>query len=246
MYRRFKRVGLGAACALALASPAAAVTVYDALADFGSTNPSGAWSYGEGVLGSTFLPLPRFSTSCYSIANFSCYQSPTPAQGDVPVVLKNGTGSAVFFAGTVVSPTDVLLLHPAPSSDAILRFTAPTTADYAYSGFFQALDTSPTGVTLYVGGGATTFVGAAANAGTLTGGGTSAFSGTVHLLAGQVFDFGVGPSGDYHHDSTGLSVTLTEVVPTTPGIPEPGVWALMLLGFGSAGAMLRRRRRAFA
>jgi hypothetical protein len=31
-----------------------------------------------------------------------------------------------------------------------------------------------------------------------------------------------------------------------PGIPEPGTWALMILGFGGAGAMLRRRRIAAA
>jgi hypothetical protein len=29
-------------------------------------------------------------------------------------------------------------------------------------------------------------------------------------------------------------------------IPEPGTWALMILGFGSVGAMMRRRRVAFA
>jgi hypothetical protein len=28
----------------------------------------------------------------------------------------------------------------------------------------------------------------------------------------------------------------------TPGVPEPAAWALMILGFGGAGAMLRRRR----
>jgi hypothetical protein len=32
------------------------------------------------------------------------------------------------------------------------------------------------------------------------------------------------------------------VVPPGPGVPEPSTWALMLLGFGTAGALLRRRR----
>jgi hypothetical protein len=29
-------------------------------------------------------------------------------------------------------------------------------------------------------------------------------------------------------------------------VPEPGTWAMMILGFGIAGASLRRRRAAFA
>ncbi|THD57922.1 choice-of-anchor A family protein [Phenylobacterium sp.] len=34
--------------------------------------------------------------------------------------------------------------------------------------------------------------------------------------------------------------------PHVPGVPEPAVWALMILGFGFTGAALRRRRAAFA
>ncbi|MDZ4376514.1 MAG: PEPxxWA-CTERM sorting domain-containing protein [Phenylobacterium sp.] len=28
----------------------------------------------------------------------------------------------------------------------------------------------------------------------------------------------------------------------TGAVPEPGAWALMIMGFGAAGAMVRRRR----
>jgi hypothetical protein len=35
-------------------------------------------------------------------------------------------------------------------------------------------------------------------------------------------------------------------IPEIPGRPEPATWALMIMGFGCAGAILRRRRVAFA
>lgn len=34
--------------------------------------------------------------------------------------------------------------------------------------------------------------------------------------------------------------------PTTGAVPEPATWAMMIIGFGAAGAMMRRRRAAFA
>jgi hypothetical protein len=42
---------------------------------------------------------------------------------------------------------------------------------------------------------------------------------------------------------TALIHTMT---PGTPGVPEPETWALMLAGFGLAGAAIRRRRAAIA
>ena len=48
-----------------------------------------------------------------------------------------------------------------------------------------------------------------------------------------------GVSGKY--TGWGLDVT-----PVSAAVPEPGAWALMILGFGAAGAMLRQRRPARA
>ena len=46
------------------------------------------------------------------------------------------------------------------------------------------------------------------------------------------------PSGDIYDQYWG------DVVATTRGVPEPATWALMITGFGLAGASLRRRRVA--
>jgi hypothetical protein len=43
----------------------------------------------------------------------------------------------------------------------------------------------------------------------------------------------------YTINGTG-SVTVTPV--TTPGVPEPATWAMMILGFGLLGGAIRRRK----
>ncbi|ODT89006.1 MAG: hypothetical protein ABS78_05265 [Phenylobacterium sp. SCN 70-31] len=55
-----------------------------------------------------------------------------------------------------------------------------------------------------------------------------------------------GREGAYRHIVDGVSRGLSIVPQSDPGgvgaIPEPGTWAMMIVGFGAVGAVLRRRR----
>ena len=69
------------------------------------------------------------------------------------------------------------------------------------------------------------------------------FFGTTHLTAGQSvmasFDFNTNldPSAD---------IVVDQVFLVPGGVPEPATWAMMLTGFGIAGAAMRRRRATVA
>jgi len=86
---------------------------------------------------------------------------------------------------------------------------------------------------------------------------------SVVLFTGGVFQGGFG-FGFTSASCTGVAVCGQNIVGETPGatisgpvtmgasfevpdaVPEPGAWALMIAGFGAAGAALRARRRAVA
>lgn len=44
----------------------------------------------------------------------------------------------------------------------------------------------------------------------------------------------------------GIFVTAQRIIDTGGGVPEPGVWAMMILGFGAVGSTLRKRKIALA
>jgi hypothetical protein len=230
-------MGLGV---LALAATASATT-YDAAADFSTTRSTGVFSYGTGVTGSSFTPYTNFSAPCQGmVAGLGCWQSPTPIDL-VPLVGKDLTSSTLDFE-TVVLPTNVLLVHPGPSTDSIVRFTVPTTGRYDISGFYELLDTHPTGVNVII-----AFDGTVLLDTPLTGppamdpstpGGMVPFGATDVLLhAGDTIDYGVNNAGSFFDDSTGLALTVTTV-------PEPATWTIMLIGLAMTGFGLRRGAEA--
>jgi hypothetical protein len=244
-FMRFLRLAAAAsvvALGLAAAAPSQAATIWDAVADFSttsSTGVNGVWSYGwDGGAGFTaYSTMTQNGGTCF--AGISCWQSPGPDLAySVPLVAKTiGPGIVNFL--TVVQPSDVLNLHPGATQpdmltdiDSIVRFTAPTAGHYSFSGFFEALDTNPSGVTITAAGTPVFISGAASHPS--TDGPKTYFSGNQLLTAGQTLDFRVNRDGAIWNDSTGLAVTVS--------VPEPASWALMIGGFGMAGAMLRRRR----
>lgn len=82
--------------------------------------------------------------------------------------------------------------------------------------------------------------------GVLYSSGTILVSGSAHthlafnLTSSSGLEINWGPSG-YN-----VGIDNIDFTAGAAGVPEPATWALMIMGFGSAGAMLRRRRTALA
>ena len=72
---------------------------------------------------------------------------------------------------------------------------------------------------------------------------SNVYDGTIDVFNGTGgFDHTITLNGGYHLGED-LSVNYSAVL---PGVPEPASWALMIAGFGMAGAAMRRRRIAAA
>ncbi|MBU1377362.1 MAG: PEPxxWA-CTERM sorting domain-containing protein [Alphaproteobacteria bacterium] len=221
--------------ALALASSAQAVT-YDAFTAFDGQQGSGGFVYMKmppvGVIAPP-MPLTAPSGACVVTSTF-CLQD----GGGLPGVYKSST---TFTEGTYTVPNDRLLVHPGASNAIGIFFFAPEAGVYDFEVSFNILDNSPSGIgissiTNASGVGVGTPVGAL-GANTLS----LSRSGSISLAQGQFLAFVVNPAGSYANDSTGVNFTLSRAE-----VPEPGSWALMILGFAGAGAMLRRRPRLAA
>jgi hypothetical protein len=91
----------------------------------------------------------------------------------------------------------------------------------------------------YVGGGSEVFVGNSIWGGSPAGDGTRGAGYRVY------YDFGGAKVSSISFTSSADAFEWDGAAGTL-GVPEPGTWALMIMGFGGAGAMLRRRKLAVA
>lgn len=235
-------LGLVTATALGGAWLPASASPFVATADFQAAAQAAPWSYGYDS-GSGFVPFS--ATKNEGGVDLWYVSNPSPRY-DLPGIGANLTGAPIVWtnpsAGTTVTiPTSLLLMHPYRSAagvdfDAIVRFTAPTTAMYGVAATFQALDSRPTSIFAEILLNGTLLASRAVD----SGAGTTWTYGPATLLsmaAGDTLDFRVGPGGPvdnyFFFDSTGFDATIT--------VPEPSL--VSLLGLGLLGVALARRRR---
>jgi len=200
---------------------------WDATTDFAAQNPNGAWSYGWGVTGTSFTIYTIYHPDCGDLVGVQGYVCWTAdLYNHVPAVGFNTTGDWLNWL-TVVDPPNALLLHPAPDwnpGDSIVQWTAPADGTYRISGFFEILDTNPTGITglvyrnstlLYSG----TLTGPPAHHPDQVGGREDFYFPQLTLNAGDIISFGVNSDRTFYDDSTGFNA----VIVTPPNAPACAV-----------------------
>jgi hypothetical protein len=199
---------------LAIATTACVAQTWDATKDFGPLNPNGAWSCGYGITGLSFTLDPFYDPDCAPVSGVVCWTADT--ESDIPVVGFNTTGGWLNWL-TIVDPPDVLAVQPGPNEglqDTIVQWTAPVAGTYTISGFFEILDTSPTGIMGFVFDDHTLLyrrelLGPPAQHPDQVGGREDFYFAKLFLNAGDVLSFGVNSDGDNRYDSTGFNATIT-------------------------------------
>ena len=220
-----------------------------------------------GKVSSSFNLTDMFGTGSYDNLDYSLvYTIDDAAPGAVLVISPNHTGVSgpgVVHAALTVNGVTRTILGPTASlaeqTDDVHVDGAPFSGGYVgapYAGGFdfvhqKSVDSVITPYAYYHEYSAETYVASYAHNYLATADFRAPFvfapSGTDSLYSVVQFnDFNYATHHQDNYAFFNLGIEHVQVsrggAPNPSGAPEPAVWALMLLGFGGAGAMLRRRR----
>src|ERR1700733_5661838 len=114
---------------------------YQAVKQFSQNNPSGPWAYGSGTTGTSFTPYPYYNSNWDGLGDFDAWAT----NASVPYLGVNESDTS-YVDGNFLVPTNILVMYPGAKSDSILQWTAPAAGTYSFSGVYEILNRSPTGV----------------------------------------------------------------------------------------------------
>jgi hypothetical protein len=185
---------------------------YSASGGFSATsNPSGTWSYGYRRTDGSFALMPSNAYVYGLPAGLSAWSTPNGGS-NLPMIVRNGTGTAQTYFTYVEQPRDTINVHPGPNGEkGVVRWTAPSAMTIKIEGNFQGFDTR----------GATSDVSVVKNStsplySSLVNGHGSyyqkRFAIRQDVQAGDVIDFVVGNgSNNSAADSIGVSVLISQL-----------------------------------
>ncbi len=205
---------------------AAAATSWDAGRDLATNELSGPalasmnpnptvtnWSYGyrlESALATTnFTLLEHHATNANGSPGLAGWYRPT---NDGPAEFVNISANPVvlsFCCGPLlpINPGEISLWPGNDGTAAVVRWTAPTTANYAVSAYWRKIDTHGNNgcVSSVVVNGTVLYTQ------TWLNGDTPGYTNTVAFTAGDVVDFLLGPAGNYSFDGTKFNAVIQEL-----------------------------------
>jgi hypothetical protein len=228
-------IGTSAAASVDRQDPVVRVTanalphyvMWDLASDFGitATNPqpdsygdANVWSWRQGsnlLHPSKFTLLHTYTTKDFGVTGLDSWHGPFASQPEalLPQVGINASravadGSTSSEMGGIFWPKNVVLVHPSPTSDAIIGWTSPATMTVTVTATVAKLDRDcGDGITWRLSDGGVKLTGGAIG----KGGNPKGTVRAIPVSVGTTIYLEIGPASDhgYFCDSTGVSLTVT-------------------------------------